>query len=236
MISVYYNYFPFFKSYNTTMVVLGIIGTIWGLIMIGYYKNVDMAKLVLCLRTALFSSLVAFIWVYLIARPVSKTMRFWQNIISGQPNEKASVANILNKVAAAGVEAANGLGKVANQANGLDCDLSELKRTVSRTTCTLKEFEDNLDSDVFRTINDSCSVMKGTCERVEETLSAVKTESEERQKLITEQQKAIQEMLQEVREERKLRTSAQARVEQLERENSATGEKIKQIKKIASVA
>lgn len=69
--------FPFFQGYNELIVALGLMGTVWGLIMIGYLPNVENLKIpdiLGALRTALFSTLVALFWVYIIVlrivRPV----------------------------------------------------------------------------------------------------------------------------------------------------------------------
>jgi len=61
--------FPYFPGYNEWMVALGLMGTVWGLIMIGYLPNLENLKisdLIGALRTALFSTLVALFWVYII--------------------------------------------------------------------------------------------------------------------------------------------------------------------------
>lgn len=65
-------FFPFFRSSDSLNVSLGLIGTLWGVILIGYYKldTVDMADLMRCLHTALFSTLAAVVWVYLIDHPI----------------------------------------------------------------------------------------------------------------------------------------------------------------------
>lgn len=70
--SVDHESFPFFKSYDQVNVSLGLVGTLWGIIMIGYYDmdTVTMADLMACLHTALFSTLVAVVWVFLVVRPV----------------------------------------------------------------------------------------------------------------------------------------------------------------------
>lgn len=64
--------FPFFRSYDQLNVALGLVGTLWGIIMIGYYdmETVTMANLMTCLHTALFSTLVAVVWVFLVEHPV----------------------------------------------------------------------------------------------------------------------------------------------------------------------
>ncbi len=64
--------FPFFASCDQINISLGLIGTLWGIIMIGFYdmETVSMASLISCLHTALFSTLVAVVWVYLVAHPI----------------------------------------------------------------------------------------------------------------------------------------------------------------------
>ena len=64
--------FPFFRGSDQLNVALGLFGTLWGIIVIGYFKldTVTMADLMQCLHTALFSTLMAVVWVFLIDRPL----------------------------------------------------------------------------------------------------------------------------------------------------------------------
>ena len=64
--------FPFFCGSDQLNVALGLLGTLWGIIVIGYFKldTVTMADLMQCLHTALFSTLVAVVWVFLFDRPL----------------------------------------------------------------------------------------------------------------------------------------------------------------------
>ena len=64
--------FPFFKGSDQLNVALGLFGTLWGIIVIGYFKldTVTMADLMQCLHTALFSTLMAVVWVFMIDRPL----------------------------------------------------------------------------------------------------------------------------------------------------------------------
>ena len=64
--------FPFFRGSDQLNVALGLFGTLWGIIVIGYFKldSVTMADLMQCLHTALFSTLTAVVWVFLIDRPL----------------------------------------------------------------------------------------------------------------------------------------------------------------------
>ena len=64
--------FPFFRGSDQLNVALGLFGTLWGIIVIGYFKldTVTMADLMQCLHTALFSTLMAVVWVFLLDRPL----------------------------------------------------------------------------------------------------------------------------------------------------------------------
>ena len=64
--------FPFFRGSDQLNVALGLFGTLWGIIVIGYYRldTVSMADLMQCLHTALFSTLTAVVWVFMIDRPL----------------------------------------------------------------------------------------------------------------------------------------------------------------------
>ena len=64
--------FPFFKGSDQLNVALGLFGTLWGIIVIGYFdlKTVSMGDLMMCLHTALFSTLMAVVWVFMIDRPL----------------------------------------------------------------------------------------------------------------------------------------------------------------------
>ena len=72
--------FPYFLGYNEWMVALGLMGTVWGLIMIGYLPNLDnlnITDLIGALHTALFSTLVALIWVYIIVLRLIHPFMHW---------------------------------------------------------------------------------------------------------------------------------------------------------------
>lgn len=64
--------FPFFRGSDQFNIALGLFGTLWGIIVIGYFKldTVQMADLMQCLHTALFSTLMAVVWVFLLDRPL----------------------------------------------------------------------------------------------------------------------------------------------------------------------
>ena len=68
--------FPFFRGSDQFNVALGLFGTLWGIIVIGYFKldTVTMADLMQCLHTALYSTLMAVVWVFLFDRPLVRPL------------------------------------------------------------------------------------------------------------------------------------------------------------------
>jgi hypothetical protein len=70
------DYFPFFKGYDQLNVAFGLIGTLWGIIIIGYYdmESVAITDLMMCLHTALFSTLTAVVWVFVIDHPILRPL------------------------------------------------------------------------------------------------------------------------------------------------------------------
>ena len=68
--------FPFFRGSDQLNVALGLFGTLWGIIVIGYFQldTVTMADLMQCLHTALFSTLMAVVWVFLVDRPLVRPL------------------------------------------------------------------------------------------------------------------------------------------------------------------
>ena len=68
--------FPFFRGSDQLNVALGLFGTLWGIIVIGYFKldTVQMADLMQCLHTALFSTLMAVVWVFMVDRPLVRPL------------------------------------------------------------------------------------------------------------------------------------------------------------------
>ncbi|MBO7722111.1 MAG: hypothetical protein J6T01_06875 [Kiritimatiellae bacterium] len=75
--------FPFFRGSDQLNVALGLFGTLWGIIVIGYFRldTVTMADLMQCLHTALFSTLTAVVWVFMIDRPLIRP--FFTRLLEG---------------------------------------------------------------------------------------------------------------------------------------------------------
>lgn len=69
-------FFPFSSFSDQFNVALGLFGTLWGIIVIGYFKmdSVSMADLMMCLHTALFSTLAAVVWVFMLDHPLIRPL------------------------------------------------------------------------------------------------------------------------------------------------------------------
>jgi hypothetical protein len=101
--------FPSFKHYNTITVTLGLIGTIWGLIMVGNYDletltNPDlmMPELMKCMKTALYSTLVALFWIFVVIYPASWIMPAAYRRVSGYKSSgDANIISILGELGSA---------------------------------------------------------------------------------------------------------------------------------------
>ncbi len=107
--------FPFFRSYDRISVSLGLIGTLWGIILIGYYpiETIKMSVLMLCLHTALFSTLVAVAWVFIVVLMIVKPfMAWWSMVVAGGPGKQTGedlitvLENLQTAAAGAGGELA----------------------------------------------------------------------------------------------------------------------------------
>lgn len=91
--------FPFFPSADQLNVALGLFGTLWGIIVIGYFRldKVSMGDLMHCLHTALFSTLVAVVWVFMIDHPL---IRPWMRKLLLRANllktEGAPLADVID--------------------------------------------------------------------------------------------------------------------------------------------
>lgn len=92
-------HFPFFASADQMNVALGLFGTLWGIIVIGYFRldKVSMGDLMHCLHTALFSTLIAVVWVFLIDHPIIRPwMRRLLTRANLASNEGAPLADALD--------------------------------------------------------------------------------------------------------------------------------------------
>lgn len=90
--------FPFFRGSDQLNVALGLFGTLWGIIVIGYFKldTVSMADLMQCLHTALFSTLTAVVWVFMIDRPLVRP--YFLKILASTGREETDGSDLVGAV------------------------------------------------------------------------------------------------------------------------------------------
>ena len=134
--------FPFYASYDRLNVSLGLIGTVWGIILIGFMpaEQINVASLMSCLHTALFSTLVAVVWVTVLLpvtfRPVMQFLA--RQVLGEKATENGSLLDIVDQLGAA----AAGAGK---QFSGGADQLKRFSATLQSTTQSLNDLPRNLD-------------------------------------------------------------------------------------------
>ena len=147
------DYFPYTKNYNAITVNLGLIGTVWGLIMVGYYepKSISMMDLIYCLRTALYSTLMALVWVFLLVIPIIRPlMQRWYGFVTGcrvGPSQsvkdiKAAVENLgalLNEFSAQ-------VSSAFTNMKGLNEQLSTFSKAIEKDTKSADSFSTKMDA------------------------------------------------------------------------------------------
>lgn len=105
-------FFPFFRASDQLNVSLGLVGTLWGIIVIGWHDldSVSMRDLMSCLHTALFSTLVAVVWVYLVDHPLLRPLMrslLRDAGLDGTERERAALDELLASLR----DGARGLGE-----------------------------------------------------------------------------------------------------------------------------
>ncbi len=101
---------PYFDGYQRLNIALGLIGTIWGIILIGYYPSdqISIASLMRCLHTAMFSTLAAVLWVMVIIPAVTKP---WLDAVRRAECGRITEADSFTEVAAEFVSGINAAGE-----------------------------------------------------------------------------------------------------------------------------
>jgi len=144
--------FPFFHSYDRVNIALGLIGTIWGIIIIGFYKpeDINVANLMMCLHTALFSTMVAVVWISVLlplfvtpfirkmagATPGSATGEDDENLFALVDKLSVAAASVSKEFAVSNEQLRNFNGRLRNAAEELnECSLN-LSAMLHRLTGT----------------------------------------------------------------------------------------------------
>jgi len=208
-------YFPFFRSYNSITVALGLIGTVWGLIMIGYYDaaKVKMADLILCLRTALYSTLLALVWVFLFVIPIGSIMRWWYRKVSGYVD--TGPEKILTGVKDQLVQLSSSLGAVNRRVDEFNAQLPAAKNNlegISGAVDNLKEGIGNVVSGAMDTLKSIKSTLQAQLRVADEQSKAAVNQ----QNVAQTQQNAIHRLTGRVNSLEQQRKDAEARAENAE--------------------
>jgi len=223
-------HYPFFKSYNAFTIALGLIGTVWGLIMIGYYEpgRVQMSDLVLCLRTALYSTLVALIWVFLFVIPTKTVMRHLYLKVGGKMTSNGlDVVTPLKELGEASSGTSKCLGITTNSAKRFNQQLVTIKTELSKIGELFRQFRESFDVDIIITL-------KEVCLDIRESFNQIRCGYEEYKKTAGEQQKTLQQFAEQLEKDRQLRKELMTLLQQVEKEkdtanmwaNKAVSEKI----------
>lgn len=128
--------FPFFKAYDQLNISLGLIGTLWGIIIIGYFKmdTVSMGDLMMCLHTALFSTLMAVVWVFIVDHSVLRPMVLSVlRGLQGSEHEEEELIDLIDKLS-------SGAAGLCEVWDGNRERLTVLNDSISLASAELKAF------------------------------------------------------------------------------------------------
>ena len=128
--------FPFFKGYDQLNIALGLIGTLWGIIIIGYFQmeTVTMGNLMMCLHTALFSTLMAVVWVFIVDHSILRPLALRVlRTLQGHEHEDEDVLEVLDKLTASA-------GGLCDVWNGNRDQLAVLNDSVAQASFELLAF------------------------------------------------------------------------------------------------
>lgn len=144
--------FPFTAYTDKMNVALGLFGTLWGIIVIGFYdlETVTMADLMQCLHTALFSTLTAVVWVYMVDHPLIRpAMRRWLLAEGRASAEKSDLMAAVEMLTARMHEASDEVRRMAEEARGA----MEAER--ARHRAAMKEMKELWEADRARAAKES---------------------------------------------------------------------------------
>ena len=135
---------PFFRGYDRFNIALGLLGTIWGIILVGYFPadRVSIGALMRCLHTAMFSTLIAVLWVMvLLPTVVMPLLRFCTGTVSVDETELDQlISRITSGIDAAAAEFTRGTKEAAGFRTEL-ADTAEALRKLREEAAAGREAE-----------------------------------------------------------------------------------------------
>jgi hypothetical protein len=155
--------FPFFSSYDRISVSLGLIGTLWGIIIIGYYpiESIKMSVLMLCLHTALFSTLVAVAWVFIVVLMIIKPfMHWWSRIVAGEHDSLAGedLFSVLQNLQSAAAGAGSELSVNHKKLKEFNHELEQGKTNLTLMSSELANCLTNINNMVNETMKETAAI------------------------------------------------------------------------------
>ena len=215
--------FPFFQSHDSIVMALGLIGTLWGMIMIGFYPEdqIQISALMYCFFTALFSSLCAAIWVFVIAK-VFRTFMVWWNrkvwyadVVENQDGLILTLEKLNYIASDAGTELRNTSHEISN-----------FKRNVVRTYDELHNVAETLVEFKEKTGVDAYQAIQGICEEISLSLEGMHKQFELNQETASGLQKLTDTISQTVSQHTEFIKSIESRFKCLEEKKELAESKI----------
>jgi ABC-type transporter Mla subunit MlaD len=151
--------------------------------MIGYYKDIQWSNLVYCLRTALYSTLVALVWVFLVAFPVRSLMQYWQCQVNGKGRTpEPDILDGLKDVAFAFVKAAEDVKTAVKQVVEFSAEIVKIHAEIGKLKDAMKSLKEGLETST----TEVAKVLKKLSEESDARLEITRTEAETRLEVLME--------------------------------------------------
>jgi len=220
-------HFPFFRHYDRRMVILGLAGTFWGIIMLGYYPvKVEMSHLMLCIHTAMFSTLVAVLWVFFIAMPGREVMVWWLEKCTGlKVGLEKDITAAFEEFGRTSTEVAHCLKASKEEINSFNEQMSKAKIGFKETLETLNLFKEKTGVDVLESLEETYKNVGASLEKIIKGLESQKEFQkqvvEQQQELIEQNQGVISQYEEELLKNTKQQKEAEERERTLIQQNSA---------------
>ena len=180
---------PFFPGYDRLNIALGLLGTVWGIILVGYYpsETISIQALMHCLHTAMFSTLAAVAWVMVIIpaliRPWLQTIRkglgvqdddsSLSEMVEGFTGKVRLAGDAMQKTAADSVQFRECLGQINNV-------FAEMLKQMSQGRDAERQFRQEAVSGISA-ISDTIRELAGHLEHLEECNKSLLKKKEELQ-------------------------------------------------------
>lgn len=127
---------PFFPGYDRFNLALGLLGTIWGIILVGYYpaEQITIAALMRCLHTAMFSTLVAVAWV-MVLMPAA-VLPLLRSCRESGPEDEPELDRLIGRISA-------GLAAATEELRSSTAESARFRAGLAETAGALRELRQN---------------------------------------------------------------------------------------------